>query len=177
MDVLPFLSRLQEIANEGGVSEGILLRLFLDMLIEPALTAFRDAKPMSYPAAIKWFLLTYASEATVAERWCDLQMMKQEDPESPSEFAIRQQSAAHRLGPLVGPAELKALYEGGLTDNVRHMLRATLKPDQHRTIADTVSAAAALAQAMGRPSPLRPTERTNRISALSRTAAHPALIV
>jgi hypothetical protein len=89
MDVLPFLSRLQEIANEGGVSEGMLLRLFPDMLIEPALTAFRAAKPMSYPAAIKWFLLTYASEATVAERWRDLQMMKQEDPESPSEFAIR----------------------------------------------------------------------------------------
>jgi hypothetical protein len=104
-------------------------------------------------------------------------MMKQEDPESPSEFAIRLLSAAHRLGPLVGPAELKALYEGGLTDNVRHMLRATLKPDPRRTIDGTVSAAAALAEAMGRPSPLRPTERTNRISALSRTAAHPALIV
>jgi hypothetical protein len=53
MDVLPFLSRLQEIANEGGVSERMLLRLFTDMLIEPALTAFRAAKPMSYPAAIK----------------------------------------------------------------------------------------------------------------------------
>jgi hypothetical protein len=56
MDVLPFLSRVQEIAKEGGVSEGMLLRLFPDMLIEPALTAFRAVKPMFYLAAIKWFI-------------------------------------------------------------------------------------------------------------------------
>jgi hypothetical protein len=50
----------------------MLLRLFPDMLIEPALTSFHAAKPISYSAAIKWFLLTYTSEATVAERLRDL---------------------------------------------------------------------------------------------------------
>jgi hypothetical protein len=52
--------------------------------------------------------------------------MRQEDPETATEFALRLQTAVHRLGSLVSPAELKALYKGGLQDGTSHLLRAIL---------------------------------------------------
>jgi hypothetical protein len=146
--VLPFLQRVREIAEEAGITEGLLLRLLPDLLTDPALTSFRSAKPKTYPEAVKWFLLTYAPESRVAESWRDLQQIRQEDPETATEFAQRLQTAAHQLGDLVSPAELKALYEGGLLDGTRHLFRATLPPDPNRSLSDSVAAAEALSQAV-----------------------------
>ena len=61
LDIIPFSSRLREVSNEAGLSEG-MLRILPDLMIEPALTAFRSAHPISYPVAVRWFLLTYAPE-------------------------------------------------------------------------------------------------------------------
>jgi hypothetical protein len=146
--VLPFLQRVREIAEEAGLSEGVVLRLFPDLLSEPALTSFRSAKPSTYPEAVKWLLLTYAPETRVTESWRDLQQLKQEDPETATEFALRLQAAAHQLGGLVSATELKALYEGGLQDGTRHLFRATLPPNPDRTLADSVAAAESLYQAV-----------------------------
>ena len=77
---------------------------------------------------------------------------------------------AAKLGSLVTSAELKALFEGGLHETTRYFLRATLKPDPHRTLTDSVSAASAMAQAISTqnkvpgvapnsPRLLRPTRR------------------
>jgi hypothetical protein len=146
--VLPFLQRVCEIAEEAGLSEGVVLRLFPDLLAEPALTSFRSAKPNTYPEAVKWFLLTYAPETRVAESWRELQQIRQEDPETATEFALRLQTAAHQLGGLVSSTELKALYEGRLQDGTRHLFRATLPPDPNRTLSDSVAAAESLSQAV-----------------------------
>jgi hypothetical protein len=148
LSVLPFLQRVKEIAEEAGLTEGIVLRIFPDLLSEAAVTSYRGARPDTYPAAIKWFLLTYAPESRVAERWRDLQQLRQEDPETATEFALRLQRAAHQLGGLVSSVELKSLYEGGLQDSTRHLFRATLPPDPARTLSDSVAAAEALSQAV-----------------------------
>jgi hypothetical protein len=50
--IIPFLSRLREVSNEAGLSQGMLLRILPDLMIEPALTAFRSAHPISYPVAV-----------------------------------------------------------------------------------------------------------------------------
>ena len=55
-------SRLREVRNEAGLSEGMLLRILLDLMIKKAQTAFRSAHPISYPVAVRWFLLNYAPE-------------------------------------------------------------------------------------------------------------------
>jgi hypothetical protein len=80
LDVLPFLLRMQEIANEARVPEGVALRLLPDTLTEPALTAYRTSKPASYPAAVRWLLLAYAPEAEFAETCRELQTIWQEYP-------------------------------------------------------------------------------------------------
>jgi hypothetical protein len=177
LDVLPFLVRVREIAEEAGLTEGVLLRLLPDLLAEPALTSFRNTKPSSYPAAIKWLLLTYAPETAVAEEWRELQQLRQDDPETATEFAMRLQSAAHRLGNLVTPAELKALYEGGLQDGTRHLLRATLPPDPDRSLSDTIAAAEALSQAVRASRGDRKhlsAERPARLSTFRKVLALPA---
>ena len=43
-EIIPFLIRLKEVENEAGLSEGMVLRLLPDMLLEPVVTAFRSAK-------------------------------------------------------------------------------------------------------------------------------------
>jgi hypothetical protein len=60
--VLPFLQRSRTIADEAGITEGILLRILPELLVEPALTSFRSANPKTYPEAVKWFLSTNAPE-------------------------------------------------------------------------------------------------------------------
>jgi hypothetical protein len=60
---------------------------------------------------------------------------------------------ATNLGSLVSPSELRSLFEGGLLDATRHFLRATTKPDPHRTLADSVAAASALSQAIAARAP------------------------
>jgi hypothetical protein len=160
--VLPFLQRVREIAEEAGLTEGIVLRILPDLLAEPALTSYRSAKPPTYPEAVKWFLLTYAPESRVAESWRDLQQIHQEDPETATEFSLRLQKAAHELGGLVKSSELKALYEGGLQDGTRHLFRATMPPDPNRTLSDSIAAAEALSQAVR-------AARGERAPAISRT--------
>jgi hypothetical protein len=60
--VLPFLQRSRKIADEAGITEGILLRILPELLVDPALTSFRSANPKTYPEAVKWFLSTNAPE-------------------------------------------------------------------------------------------------------------------
>jgi hypothetical protein len=148
LEVLPFLTRVQEIAEEAGLTEVVQLRLLPYLLTEPALTCFRSTNPRSYPAAVKWLLSTHAPETAIAEFWREVQQMRQEDPETATEFALRFQTAVHRLGSLVSPDELKELYEKGLQDGTRHLLRATLAPDPSRTLTDSIAAAEALSQAV-----------------------------
>jgi membrane-anchored protein YejM (alkaline phosphatase superfamily) len=105
--IIPFLSRLREVSNEAGLSEGMLLRILPDLMIEPALTAFRSAHPISYPVAVRRFLLTYAPESSVAEYWRRLQQSRQAESETPNEFALRLKLEASKLGCLVYPQELK----------------------------------------------------------------------
>ena len=148
LEIIPFLTRLREVSDEAGLSEGVLLRLLPDLLAEPALTASRSTHPSSYPVALRWFLLTYAPEAQVTEYWRRLQQSRQSESETPAEFALRLQMEAAKLGTLISPSELKALFEGGLRDATRHLLRATLVPDPNRTLTDSISTAEALAQAL-----------------------------
>jgi hypothetical protein len=126
----------------------MVLRLLPDLLLEPVVTAFRSAQILTYPSALKWFLLSFAPEARVQEYWRRLQQSQQNDGETPTDYSLRLQMEAAKLGSLVTPAELKALFEGGLHETTRYFLRATLKPDPHRTLTDSVSAASALAQAI-----------------------------
>jgi hypothetical protein len=146
--IIPFLSRLREVSNEAGLSEGMLLRILPDLMIEPALTAFRSAHPISYPVAVRWFLLTYAPESSVAEYWRRLQQSRQAESETPNDFALRLQLEASKLGSLVSPQELKALFEDGLVDAIRYLLRATIAPDPRKTLTDSVTTASALAKAL-----------------------------
>jgi hypothetical protein len=148
LEIIPFLTRLREVSEEAGLSEGVLLRLLPDLLAEPALTAFRSTHPSSYPVALRWLLLTYAPEAQVSEYWRRLQQSRQTESESPAEFALRIQMEAAKMGTLISPQELKALFESGLIDATRHLLRATLIPDPNRTLTDSVSTAEALAKAL-----------------------------
>jgi hypothetical protein len=60
LEVTPFLLRLRKVADEAGISEGMVLRLLPDLMVEPALTSFRTSQPKSFPSAIRWLLLTYA---------------------------------------------------------------------------------------------------------------------
>ena len=53
LGVNPFLIRLKEVANEAGLSEGMVLRLLPDLLLEPVVTAFRSAQLKTYPSAVK----------------------------------------------------------------------------------------------------------------------------
>jgi hypothetical protein len=55
LDIIPFLTRLRAVSDEAGLSEGVVLRLLPDLLLEPALPAFRRTHPVSYPVALRWF--------------------------------------------------------------------------------------------------------------------------
>ena len=46
LEIIPFLTRLREVSDEAGLSEGVLLRLLPDLLAEPALTAYRSTHPV-----------------------------------------------------------------------------------------------------------------------------------
>jgi hypothetical protein len=83
LDIIPFLTRLREVSDEAGLYEGVVLRLLPDLLAEPALTAFRSTHSVSFPVALRWFLLTYAPESRVAEYWRRLQQSHQSESETP----------------------------------------------------------------------------------------------
>jgi hypothetical protein len=171
LEIIPFLTRLREVSDEAGLSEGVLLRFLPDLLAEPALTAFRSTHPISYPVAIRWLLRTYAPEAHVSEHWRRLQQSRQSESETPAELALRLQMEAAKLGTLISPQELKALFESELIDATRHLLRATFIPDPNRTLTDSVSTAETLANALSAQKP-EYAFRTDE----SRLRAHKSLI-
>ena len=160
LEIIPFLSRLREVSDEAGLSEGMLLRIIPDLLVEPSLTAFRSVHPRSYPGALRWFLLTYAPESTVADYWRRLQQSRQKESETPNEYALRLQLEAAKLGSIIPSQELKALFEDGLVDATRYLLRATINTDPNRTLTDSVTTASALAKALSSKAP-EPTFRTD----------------
>jgi hypothetical protein len=60
---------------------------------------------------------------------------------------------AAKLGTLISPQELKALFESGLIDATRQLLRATLNPDSNRTLTDSSSTAGAFYKAFSAQKP------------------------
>ena len=123
--VLQFLEQLVTVADQTLFTEATLLWIVADFLRPPARDAFRRQKLRSWPAAVQWFLTTYASEPILEAAMRSLQTSSQTPSETVRQFGDRLQSEALLLGDLFSHGELKSLFTQGLTRSVRSMFAAS----------------------------------------------------
>jgi hypothetical protein len=65
LSVLPFLHQLVRVADQSHMSEATLLWVAEDFIRSPGKEAFRSQNLNTWPEAVHWLLVTYASEQTL----------------------------------------------------------------------------------------------------------------
>jgi hypothetical protein len=121
---LSFLSQVVRVANQSHISEATLLWIIEDFLATPAKEAFRAQEHRTWPDAIQWLLLTYATGDQLDKAMRKLQIISQHQTETVRDFGLRLQLEASALGTLLDLAELKSLFSQGLRDSVRSLFIA-----------------------------------------------------
>jgi hypothetical protein len=147
LSVLPFLQQLVRVADQSHMTEAALLWVVDDFLRPPAQGAFRSQRFDSWPLAIHWLLVTYASETILESAVRRIQTTSQATNESVQEFGLRIQIEAAALGSLLPQAEVKSLFSHGLRDPVRSLFVAHQSPielDDATSLSLLVSRAALL---------------------------------
>jgi hypothetical protein len=91
LSVLPFLQQLVRVADQSHMTEAALLWVVGDFLRPPAQGAFRSQRFDSWPLAIHWLLVTYASETILESAVRRIQTTSQATNESVQEFGLRLQ--------------------------------------------------------------------------------------
>jgi hypothetical protein len=129
------------------MTEAALLWVVDDFLRPPAQGAFRSQRFDSWPLAIHWLLVTYASETVLESAGRRIQTTSQATNKSLQEFGLRLQIEAAALGSLLPQAEVKSLFSHGLRDPVRSLFVAHQSPidlDDATSLSILVSRAALL---------------------------------
>ena len=130
VSVLRFLQQLARVGQQAGASEGQMAWLLEDFTEEPITSQLRDQAFSSYPQAVHWLLLSYASEKNLNEALQELQSARQQQGETARMFGHRLLSQAGMLGNLAPLSQVKVLFGNGLKDPVRAMFQATPAPKE-----------------------------------------------
>jgi hypothetical protein len=130
LKVLPFLRHLTRIANQSRLSEATLLWIMEDFLLSPARDAFRAQAHQTWPEAVHWLLLTFASESSLEQAVRSLNLANQSHVESVKQFGLRLQLESSTLGSLISLSETKSLFSQGLNEPVRSLFVAHQPPHE-----------------------------------------------
>jgi hypothetical protein len=110
------------------------LRLLAHFLDEPVATSFSRALRIhggtvsTYPQAISWFLLTYASEASVSVKQREIALLTRQPNETVQEFSGRLQFEASMLGDLISDRSLRSHFYAGLDKATSMLAQSVLSP-------------------------------------------------
>jgi hypothetical protein len=130
LKVLPFLRHLTRIANQSRLSEATLLWIMEDFLQSPAREAFRAQAHQTWPEAVHWLLLTFASESSLEQAVRSLNLANQAQVENAKQFGLRLQLESSTLGSLISLSETKSLFSQGLNEPVRSLFAAHQPPHE-----------------------------------------------
>lgn len=124
LTVLPFLHQLVRVADQSHMSEATLLWVVEDFLRSPVKEAFRSQNLNTWPAAVHWLLLTYASEQMLDSALRRMQTNGQAPTENVRQYGLRLQLESASLGSLLSSAEVKSLFAQGIRDPVQSLFAA-----------------------------------------------------
>jgi hypothetical protein len=110
LSVLPFLHQLVRVADQSHMSEATLLWVAEDFLRSPVKEAFRSQNLSTWPEAVHWLLVTYASEQTLDAAMRQMQTNGQSPIENVRQYGLRLQLLSASFGSLLTSAEVKSLF-------------------------------------------------------------------